>query len=136
MNRLKELRKQAKLSLRELDELSGISYSTLSEFENGKRIMSMHHANALSNVLGTDPYYILGTDAISFDGTRLQGYKTLIESMIDEVIHNKVVDYNDEIGKKFTICSIVLSEWIDDKDTSEILDIVWNMMERNKKSCE
>lgn len=136
MNRLKELRKETKYSLRDLEKLTGIANSTISEMETGKRKMNMNHAFSLASVLGCDPFYLLGTDAISIDGSKAQGYKTLISSMLDELLDQTVVQSDDEVGKKLLTCSFILSEWISDKDINEILDIVTNKMERNKKACE
>jgi hypothetical protein len=50
--RLKILRKNKKLTLKKLDELTGIPYSHLSEIENGRRIISVREARKLADVLG------------------------------------------------------------------------------------
>jgi DNA-binding Xre family transcriptional regulator len=57
--RLKMLRKDKKLTLRKLDELTGIPYSHLSEIENAKRTIGVKYAKKLAKALETDYRYFL-----------------------------------------------------------------------------
>ena len=62
MNKLNEFRTEKGLSLRELEALSGISFSTLSALETGRRKMNANHARSLSVVFDTPPEEIIGDD--------------------------------------------------------------------------
>jgi hypothetical protein len=58
-SRLKVLRKEKKLTLRKLDELTGIPYSHLSEIENAKRTIGIKYAKKLATALGADYKYFI-----------------------------------------------------------------------------
>lgn len=60
MNRLKELRKERKLSLRELGELTTISYSSISDMENGNRPFTQGNLEILCNFFNVSSDYLLG----------------------------------------------------------------------------
>jgi transcriptional regulator with XRE-family HTH domain len=56
--RLKILRKERGLSLKDLDGLSGIAYNTISEYENGKLKPSGENLMKLSDALGVSMNYL------------------------------------------------------------------------------
>ena len=55
MQRLKALRHQRVLTLRELEERSGVAYNTIWHLENGKREAQPRTIRKLAHVLGVDP---------------------------------------------------------------------------------
>ncbi len=55
MQRLRELRKQSVLSMRELEERSGVSYNTIWRLENGLTGAHPRTIRKLAGVLGVDP---------------------------------------------------------------------------------
>jgi DNA-binding Xre family transcriptional regulator len=57
--RLKVLRKDKKLTLRKLDEMTGIPYSHLSEIENAKRTIGVKYAKRLAKALDADYKYFI-----------------------------------------------------------------------------
>lgn len=62
---LKELRKDRKISQREMGERMGISQASYSDYENGIRNMPLPMLDFLADALGTSTDYILGrTDEI------------------------------------------------------------------------
>lgn len=60
MNRLRELRERSGLSLRELDEATGIDYSSIAFYERGKRQMSNRAQRILADYFGVSIDYLLG----------------------------------------------------------------------------
>lgn len=62
MIRIKELRKQKKLTLRELARLVGVAESTMSLYENGKREPDFQTLRRIADCLETDIDFMLGGD--------------------------------------------------------------------------
>ena len=63
MIRIKELRKQKKLTLRELAGLVGVAESTMSLYENGKREPDFQTLRRIADCLDTDIDFMLGGDS-------------------------------------------------------------------------
>ena len=55
MERLKELRRERVLSLRELEENSGVSYNTIWRLEDGRQEAHPRMLRKLAKALGVDP---------------------------------------------------------------------------------
>jgi transcriptional regulator with XRE-family HTH domain len=55
VQRLKELRRERVLSLRELEERSGVSYNTIWRIEDGRQGAHPRTVRKLANALGVDP---------------------------------------------------------------------------------
>jgi transcriptional regulator with XRE-family HTH domain len=55
VERLKELRRERVLSLRELEERSGISYNTIWRIEDGRQGAHPRTVRKLADALGVDP---------------------------------------------------------------------------------
>ncbi len=55
VQRLRDLRKQSVLSMRELEERSGVSYNTIWRLENGLTGAHPRTIRKLAGVLGVDP---------------------------------------------------------------------------------
>jgi transcriptional regulator with XRE-family HTH domain len=55
MQRLRELRQQRVLTLRELESRSGVAYNTIWHLENGKRGAQPRTLRKLAVALGVDP---------------------------------------------------------------------------------
>lgn len=64
MNRLKQLRKEGGYSLRELDSLTGISYSSLSHLENGSFNFTEENIRTLSAFFSVSADYLLGISEV------------------------------------------------------------------------
>jgi hypothetical protein len=56
---LKMLRKEKKISLRKLEEMTGINYRHISEMENAKRFIGKKNAKRLAKALNADYRYFL-----------------------------------------------------------------------------
>lgn len=55
MERLRELRRQSVLSIRELEEASGVSYNTIWRLETGKTGAQPRTIRKIAKALGVDP---------------------------------------------------------------------------------
>jgi transcriptional regulator with XRE-family HTH domain len=67
VQKLKELRRHKVLSMRELEDLSGVSYNTIWRLETGRTIEARPRSiRALAQALGVEPHELLkegGSDA-------------------------------------------------------------------------
>ena len=63
MERLKELRREKVLSLRELEEKSGVSYNTIWRLENGYSEAHPSTIRKLAKALGVQPKDLVKTGA-------------------------------------------------------------------------
>ena len=59
MERLKELRRERVLSLRELEERSGVSYNTIWRIEDGRQGAHPRTVRKLADALGVEPSELL-----------------------------------------------------------------------------
>lgn len=64
MNRLKILRKENNLTVRELGEKINISYAAISKMENNKQNINNEYLNILSNFFNVSTDYLLGLSNI------------------------------------------------------------------------
>ncbi|MEJ7815670.1 MAG: helix-turn-helix transcriptional regulator [Rubrobacter sp.] len=62
MERLKELRRERVLSLRELEERSGVSYNTIWRLEDGRQGAHPRTIRKLADALGVEPGELLKGD--------------------------------------------------------------------------
>lgn len=69
MQRMKELRKSAGLTMRELGQKVGVTESTVSLYESGKREPSQTVLKALADALDCSVDYLLGVDEKPVDMT-------------------------------------------------------------------
>lgn len=59
MNRIKELRKESKVKLKDLTEILGVSFQTIYRWEGGGNIKSVY-AVKMAEIFGVDVSYLLG----------------------------------------------------------------------------
>ena len=59
MERLKELRRERVLSLRELEERSGVSYNTIWRIEDGRQGAHPRTVRKLAEALGVEPFELI-----------------------------------------------------------------------------
>ena len=62
MNRLKALRDQRLLTLRELEQRSGVAYNTIWHLENGKRGAQPRTLRKLARALDVEPEELVKTE--------------------------------------------------------------------------
>lgn len=85
--RLKELRKEKKLSQEELGEIMNISGRTISYFEAGERTPSPEILNKLADIFNVSVDYLLGRTSLRLDEAEqiLILVKDLPEQAINEI---------------------------------------------------
>ena len=96
MNRLKELRKEKKLSQKEIAKEMSISEKTLSRWENGESQIKPEKAQQLADIFGVSVGYLLGHE----ENTSEQ-----LQHLIEE-LEKKLTEYN----KQYNAMKEVLSE--------------------------
>lgn len=90
MNRLKELRKEKKLTQKELAEKTDIPYRTLQRWENGKSQIKPKKAKQVADFFGVSVGYLLGySDKVNAKANLLdiiisEGY--ILQSTLDKCI--------------------------------------------------
>ena len=66
MNRIRELRKEKHLTMKQFGEMFGISEGGISQYETGKREPSFDLLVRFANFFGVTVDYLLGVDSLSF----------------------------------------------------------------------
>lgn len=94
MNRLKELRSELKIALRELEKYTGISFSVIAYLENEQRPFRQAHIESLTNFFGVTSDFLLGRSDI--------GYQIKTEYGEDELIFSETEykNFSDHITKE------------------------------------
>ena len=88
MNRLKELRKEKKLSQKEIAQEMSISEKTLSRWENGESQIKPEKAQQLADFFGVSVGYLLGYSDVRFE-----------LEQIEKAIKNRLIDSESTINK-------------------------------------
>lgn len=135
MNRLREARTKCKYSLRDLEDVSGIARSTLSDIENSKRQMGVTHAEKLSPILGVSIDFLMGTDAIkivdSFEDALENLFLMSVDSFYDAADNEKLSNRQRLV---FNIIDQLLHRTLSDKDLDLIADMVVQLGNKNSPS--
>ncbi len=95
MNRLRDIRKKHKLSLRELDEKVNINYSQLARIEKSEASLTNQHIQVLTSFFGVSADYLLGLSDIPNPKPHKYLYATIndmltIEDIIDKYQHQNI----------------------------------------------
>ena len=110
MNRLKELRKEKKLSQKEIAKEMSISEKTLSRWENGESQIKPEKAQQLAKYFGVSVGYLLGYSDVRFE-----------LEQIEKAIKNRLIDSESTINKDVfenTLKIVELARFLDlDLDT-------------------
>lgn len=109
MNRLKELRKEKKLSQKEIAKEMSISEKTLSRWENGESQIKPEKAQQLAKYFGVSVGYLLGYSEYrelekALDKTIFSNYpdvETFLNQEIKELIGERVKKFYEYIDKQF-----------------------------------
>ena len=97
MNRLKELRKEKKLTQKELAEKTDIPYRTLQRWENGESQIKPEKAEKLANFFGVSIAHLLGYEDNDFKNetdTKVAVLDEALEKL--RTINNMLSVENDE----------------------------------------
>ena len=93
MNRLRELRKEKHMSLRDLSEKVLIDYSALCKVENGKRNLTDIDIKVLTEFFNVSSDYLLGLSDIR---NASQSSQTLNVDSVDVEILNTIKELNEK----------------------------------------
>lgn len=78
MNRLKELRKAAGITLRKLDEETGINYSSLGQIEKDNRNLTQEHIFRLCDFFNVTADFLLGKTNFGYRVLLANHYETYV----------------------------------------------------------
>lgn len=137
MNKLKELRNNRGITLRDLSAEVGIVNSTLSEIENGKRPMGPTHARRLAKFFNVSEDYIMGGDSVKvsakvarYDFKRRKWQfddllKDSLDEMFDSIVQASVSGTLDDMTR-LTIAAIddILHHKFTKENLQKILDLI------------
>ncbi|HEM4595950.1 TPA: helix-turn-helix transcriptional regulator [Streptococcus suis] len=101
MNRLKELRKEKKLTQEELASEIGVSKITILRWENGERRIKPDKAQALADYFGTNTAYLLGYSDSPADNLRdllFHEIKALKELRVLRIGFENFISENDVLN--------------------------------------
>ncbi len=109
MNRLKELRKQKKLTQQELADEISVSKITVLRWENGERQIKPDKAQQLADYFGVNVGYLLGYSEYkelekALDKTIFSNYpdvETFLTQEIKELIGERTKEFYEYIDKQF-----------------------------------
>ncbi len=108
--KIKEIRKQKKLSLRTISTIAGISPSTLSDIENGRRSGNIDTLEKIANALGVNqkaffenspyisqnrleilpsPMELISTDV---NAEAIPEYKSITADLIKNIIYSNIIE--------------------------------------------
>lgn len=151
MNRLKELRKEKKLTQKELAEETDIPYRTLQRWENGETDIKSDKAEKLANYFGVSASYLLGYSDYSqnkdiknlaydtpFDGTitgkiydeiaKIIGEKRiklfLENTVTNDFIHYALFDNQNNIMHTKEVEMLLFFELLDNSDKQLVFDLI------------
>lgn len=108
MNRLRELRKERELTLRQLDNITGISDVNLSRYERGTVQPKEETWEQLADYYGVPISYLKGTD---------KEFDIYLESMVDKNLRLKELRESEnnvsqaDIAKTFHITRQAVQRW-------------------------
>jgi len=124
MNRLKKIRQSQKYTLRELEELSGIARSTLSEIENKKRRMGVTHAERLAPILKVSVDSLIGTDAIKVVDSFEDALENLFVMVYDDIMLS--ID-DDTVSNRHRYMVSIVDQLLHRNYSDEQLSLILNM---------
>ena len=119
MNRLKELRKEKKLTQKELAEKTDIPYRTLQRWENGESQIKPEKAEKLANFFGVSIAHLLGYEDNDFEKAN--------QNRLKELRKEKALTQAD-LAELLEVTKLTISNW--ENGVSSIKS------DRLKKLCE
>lgn len=144
MNRLKELRLNRKLSLRQLESEVGIANSTLSEMENGIRPMAPKHAKILAPFFGVTEEYIMGDDIVKaktydFDANEWvdsthEIFNNFLQTNFDKIVTKAIKDELDERTRlNYVLIDRILNDGLSIEELNKLNNLLDTMVKERKR---
>ena len=102
MNRLKELRKEKKLTQKELAEKTDIPYRTLQRWENGETDIKSDNLKTLCEIFDVDAPYLLGYNTVKNE-TNIKA--SVLDEALEKLraINNMLSVESDESPNMWTV---------------------------------
>lgn len=132
MNRLKELREERDLTVRKVDELTGINYMTLNNYENEVRDMSTKAIKQLASFYEVSIDYLLNnSDYFLYVNYRNVEKKYIIQKNMYELLLKKgLISFSD--NKRFVDLNKLLG--LDEsKDANILIQDIYNSLRKTLK---
>lgn len=132
MNRLKELREERDLTVRKVDELTGINYMTLNNYENEVRDMSTKVIKQLASFYEVSIDYLLNnSDYFLYVNYRNIEKKYIIQKNMYELLLKKgLISFND--NKRFVDLNKLLG--LDEsRDANILIQDIYNSLRKPLK---
>lgn len=132
MNRLKELREERDLTVRKVDELTGINYMTLNNYENEVRDMSTKVIKQLASFYEVSIDYLLNnSDYFLYVNYRNIEKKYIIQKNMYELLLKKgFISFSD--NKRFVDLNKLLG--LDEsKDANILIQDIYNSLRKTLK---
>lgn len=132
MNRLKELREERDLTVRKVDELTGINYMTLNNYENEVRDMSTKVIKQLASFYEVSIDYLLNnSDYFLYVNYRNIEKKYIIQKNMYELLLKKgLISFSD--NKRFVDLNKLLG--LDEsKDANILIQDIYNSLRKTLK---
>lgn len=134
MNRLKELRKEKKLTQKELADILKINEKTISRWENNESTIKSNKAEALANYFNVSIGYLLGFTNVSSPNTEELVFIDWDTNIIDGV--EILPDTNQEQLERFVEFLYLSNFIISDKEIEYILSLLREMDIFNSSSVK
>ncbi len=123
MNRLKQLRKEKKISLRDLEERLHVSKSSLSRLENGEREAKESMIKDLAEFFGVSVEYLLGISDIR---TPHEPFGIPNQKVLDELGDDQelIKTFHELIGREDTALLFHKMKTMTPQDAKKVLKII------------
>ena len=132
MNRLKELREERNLTVRKVDELTGINYMTLNNYENEVRDMSTKVIKQLASFYEVSIDYLLNnSDYFLYVNYKNIEKKYIIQkNMYEHFLKNGLINFSN--NKRYVNLNKLLG-LDEDQDINILIQNIYNSLRETQK---
>lgn len=110
MNRLKELRKEKKLTQQEVAEILGVNEKTVSRWENGENEIKLAQANMIANHFGVFVGYLLGYSDDKWEAKSVEKLESVYVEFLENIKSISNVDLEDLKGVSNRLYEMAIAE--------------------------
>lgn len=133
MNRLKDLRSARGLTVREVSDMTGIVFSTISALETGKRKMNAHHAKLLAPVFGVSESFIIGDDNFEVAPDIKSFFEGVWADMFDDVVSGAMAGTLDDKSRlMYVVFDRILHGDLNTVQLKYLLEVVDKLIDEHK----
>jgi transcriptional regulator with XRE-family HTH domain len=121
MNNLKKYRESLGISQTALANRTGCARSYISEVESGQVRLTLKMARRFADALHQDPFALLGSDAIKYDGSFRQTMMSLTQDKFDAYVEMQITNKcTRREFEEFMLCYWLFQGGLSDKDVSAL----------------